>query len=266
MTEAEILFSQALNCDRMYLYRNRSLLLNTKISSYISTVLKRRIQGEPIQYILGNTEFMGLEFQVRPGVLIPRQETEILVETVVKEVTKLQSYNVTTLNLLDLGTGSGCIAISLAKFLTNVKIDAIDISEAALAIAKENAVINQVNERIAFIRADLFAPDPMRHMLYDFIISNPPYVASEQILKLQPEIAYEPKIALDGGEDGLDFYRRIALSSGKYLKKKGILAMEIGCGQLEGIKNIFHKAKNFEIIEVIKDYNNIDRVVIIEKR
>ena len=261
MTEAEILFSQVLNCDRMSLYSNRALTLDGKARKFIASVLKRRIQGEPVQYILGKTEFMGLEFKVRPGVLIPRPETEVLVETVLKVVTGHRSQ-VIPLNLLELGTGSGCIAVSLAKLLPGIKISAIEISETALEVAKENAVMNQVSERIKFYKSDLFSSYTVRGTRYDFIISNPPYIASEDIDMLQPEIAHEPRIALDGGKDGLDFYRRLGSLTGRYLKENGLLVLEIGFGQLKKIENIFQNSKNFEIIEVAKDYNNIDRVVV----
>ncbi|MDD5595044.1 MAG: peptide chain release factor N(5)-glutamine methyltransferase [Candidatus Omnitrophica bacterium] len=264
MTEAEVLFSQVLNCDRMSLYSNRALILNEAAKKFISSVLKRRIQGEPIQYILGKTEFMGLEFKVCPGVLIPRPETEVLVETVIKKA-KSQEPGTRSLNLLDLGTGSGCIAISLAKLLHGIEISAIDLSETALEVAKENAVLNQVSERIKFMKSDLFAQYPVPRTPYDFIISNPPYIASGEIDTLQPEIAHEPRIALDGGKDGLDFYRRLAVAAGGHLKENGLLVLEIGFGQLERIKNIFQNSKNFEVIEVVKDYVNIDRVVVVKK-
>ncbi|MDD4900310.1 MAG: peptide chain release factor N(5)-glutamine methyltransferase, partial [Candidatus Omnitrophica bacterium] len=221
MTEAEILFAEVLGCDRMSLYRNRALPLNAEISKYIGTVLKRRIHGEPLQYILGKTEFMGLEFKVEPGVLIPRQETEILVEKVVQEVTKSQGHNAISLSLLDLGTGSGCIAVFLAKMFPAAKITAVDISEQALRIAKQNAILHGVDERIQFIQGNLLSPYAVRRTQYDIIVSNPPYIPSWEISQLQPEIAYEPRIALDGGEDGLDFYRKIALTCGRCLKIHG---------------------------------------------
>jgi len=223
------------------------------------------MKAEPLQYILGKTEFMGLEFQVGHSVLIPRQETEILVEKAI-ELVKRYQVPCTKYRVLEIGTGCGCIAISLAKFLTDIEIDAIDISQEALLIARNNAKLHNATNKIRFLESDLFPRSPVPGPRYDLIISNPPYIPSSEISQLQPEIAYEPRIALDGGEDGLDFYRKIALSCAKFLKERGRLIMEIGFGQLSGVRNIFEEAKNFEVIEAIKDYNNIDRVVIIEKR
>jgi len=260
MDEAEVLFSEILNCDRASLYLKQNLRLNALEALKISEALKRRIRGEPIQYILGKTEFMGLEFKVTPDVLIPRPETEVLVEKVIELVTKAQRHKTTSLKILDLGTGSGCIAVSLAKLISNVRIDAIDISEKALKIAKENAKLNNV--KVNFIQADLFQAYSLRLKVYSLIVSNPPYVAASEIDGLQVEVRREPRIALSAGEDGLDFYRRIIIDSSRYLKKGGYLFLEMGFAQKNKIKNIFQKSKKFQIIEVVRDYNNIDRVII----
>ena len=256
MNEAELLFSEVLNCDRPFLYQHRSFRLGKEKSAFISTVLKRRMQAEPLQYILGKTEFMGLEFKVSPKVLIPRPETEILVEKALKIISGRAA------RIMDMGTGSGCIAISLAKFSPDSKIDAVDISKDALEIARENAEKNGV--KINFIQADLFNIECSRNA-YDLIISNPPYVSTAEIAKLQPEIAYEPRLSLDGGRDGLEFYRRISKNAGLYLKESGLLILEIGIGQTERIKNIFQKAKTFAIIEVVKDYGGIERIIVARK-
>ncbi len=260
MNEAELLFTDILNCDRMSLYANKDLSLDKVKSSLVSAALKRRIQGEPIQYILGKAEFMGLDFRVTPDVLIPRPETEILVETALKIVRMFKCLNV---KMLDIGTGSGCIAISLAKFLKNIKVTATDISNVALEIANQNALFNNV--KINFLQADLFADYRLPVTDYDVIVSNPPYVPTQEIDTLQPEIKYEPRLALDGGEDGLNFYRRIIHGAPRYLKKSGFLIMETGFGQKDAIKNIFQKSGAFKIIEWVKDYNNIDRVVVAKK-
>jgi len=271
MNEAELLFTGILNCDRISLYLNRESHLDFGKSKLISSVLKRRIIGEPIQYILGETEFFGLEFRVNPDVFIPRPETEILVETVLKIVSRLapacpavRRSPVCPLRILDLGTGSGCIVISLAKFLPHAKIDALDISKGALKIARENAEFHKVE--INFIDTDLLTPHPSPLAPYDIIVSNPPYIPSAEIDKLQPEIGYEPRMALDGGSDGLDFYRRIISNSPYYLKENGFLIMEMGFNQKEAIKNIFQNSGNFEIVEIAKDYHNIDRVIVTQVR
>lgn len=260
MNEAELLFSEILNCDRLSLYQNKNLSLDRNKSLLLACVLKRRITGEPIQYILGKSEFMGLEFRVDKNVLIPRPETEILVETVINLV---HSSRLKVHSILDMGTGSGCIAVSLAKFIPGLIITAIDISEKAIEVARQNALLNNV--KINFLVSDLFSNAELRTMHYELIISNPPYVATEEIKSLQPEIIYEPYIALNGGRDGLDFYRRIADSAFTYLKEGGLLVMEMGFGQNEQIENIFQKSKKFEIISTVKDYNNIDRVITVRK-
>lgn len=254
MTEAELLFTHILNCDKLSLYENRGCALDKEKLSFVSSVLKRRILAEPIQYILGKTEFMGFEFKVTPDVLIPRQETEILVEAVLKQLSAK--------NILEIGTGSGCIAVSLAKLLGDVHITATDISEKALDIARYNSLSNGVNDKIIFIQSDLFSNCEPRAMSYELVISNPPYVTTAEIDNLQREIRYEPRIALDGGRDGLDFYRRIISEAPNYLKNNGFLILEIGFNQIDALKNLFQNSEDFEIIEVVKDYNNIDRVIV----
>ena len=265
MNEAELLFTEILNCDRVSLYLNKDIHLDKNNSSYASLVLKRRIKGEPIQYVLGKTEFMGLEFKVNPDVFIPRPETEILIEKTLELVTShtlagTSQSPVTSLKILDLGTGSGCIAVSLAKFLKYTEVTATDISVDALKVAKENALFNNVE--INFLQSDLFAAYSLAPKTYDLIVSNPPYIPTLAIEGLEPEIQHEPRISLDGGKDGLDFYRRIVAGAPNYLNKCGFLIMEMGFRQTEDIKKIFQKSQYFEIIEVIKDYNNIERVIV----
>ncbi len=266
MIEAELLFTQIFNCDRASLYLDKDRVLDKDKSYLISSVLKRRITGEPIDYILGKTEFMGLEFKVNKNVFIPRPETEILVETAIKYVTRSPGHQVTSFNILDLGTGSGCIAVSLAKYLSRCGITATDISQEALEMAKDNANLHNVNKKIRFINSDLFTQYAIRNTQYDITACNPPYIPTAEIEKLQPEISYEPRVALDGGRDGLDFYRKIIKQAPDYLREGGFLIMEIGFNQMGEVKNIFQKYGNFEIIEVVKDYNNIDRVVVAQKK
>jgi len=265
MDETELLFTEILNCNRLSLYLNKDRILGKAQTSFISGALKRRILGEPLQYILGKTEFMGLEFKVTPDVFIPRPETEILVETVIKLV-ESQKSKVTSLGIMDIGTGSGNIAISLAKFLPETRIYAVDISRNALEIARINARLNKIEDKIKFIQSDLFTTYDLPLMTYDIIVSNPPYIPGAEIETLQPEIKYEPRMALDGGKEGLDFYRRIIQVAPHYLKKGGFLIMEMGFNQKGGIKNIFQKSRAFQIIETIKDYNNIDRVVVAQTK
>ncbi|MDD5730642.1 MAG: peptide chain release factor N(5)-glutamine methyltransferase [Candidatus Omnitrophica bacterium] len=260
MNETELLFTHVLNCDRASLYLDKERALNKDEVLFISAALKRRIRGEPIAYILGKQEFMGLDFKVNKDVLIPRQETEILVESAIKAAGTLKLSRSGPLKILDVGTGSGCIAISLAKFLPREEISAVDVSEKALAVALENAKLHDA--RVKFINSDLFVRCPTPEARYDIIVSNPPYIPSLEIEKLQPEVRYEPRAALDGGNDGLDFYRRIIKSAGEYLKDNGLLIMEMGFGQKDAVKNILQKSGNFEIIDMVKDYSDIERVII----
>ncbi|MFH0826452.1 MAG: peptide chain release factor N(5)-glutamine methyltransferase [Candidatus Omnitrophota bacterium] len=263
MNEAELTFTQILDYSRSDLYQNRHSFLEKGQASLIASVLKRRIHGEPLPYILKKTEFMGLEFKVNRCVLIPRPETEILVETALKYVTTSPRHHVTRVNILDVGTGSGCIAISLAKFLPDTDITATDISERAIEIARQNALIHNVE--INFLCSDLFDNYELRTMNYELIISNPPYVRTQDLNSLQPEISYEPRIALDGGQDGMDFYRRIIKEAPNHLEKEGFLLLEIGYAQLEPIRMLFKKSGSLKIMDVVKDYNNIDRIIVARK-
>jgi release factor glutamine methyltransferase len=262
MNETELLFTQILNCNRQDLYLDRDKLLDKKNSELISGVLKKRAVGQPLQYILGKTEFMSLEFKVSPDVFIPRPETEILVETAIK-VTKSPGQPVTKLNILDMGTGSGCIAISLAKLLPHIAVTATDISCAALEVARENAKLNDVS--INFIQSNLFCAYDLRPTTYDLIISNPPYIPTSEIQKLQREVRFEPRIALDGGSDGLNFYRRIIKNSPAYLEDNGYLILEMGFTQRKAIEKIADTSRRFSIVRIVRDYNNIDRVIVLKK-
>ena len=259
MNEAEVLFTNIFNCDKLSLYLNKDLRLDKNNSCLIASVLKRRISGQPIQYILRQTEFMGLEFKLTEDVFIPRPETEILVETVLELASGL-GLGASGCKILDLGTGSGCVAVSLAKFLKDAKVTASDISPAALEVARENAKRNNV--KIDFIQSDLFDTPNSQLLTSDLITCNPPYIPTAEIDDLQPELSYEPRIALDGGKQGLDFYPKIIAAAADYLKSGGFLIIEIGFGQASSIKNIFQNSGNFEIIEVVKDYHNIDRVIV----
>lgn len=258
MNEAELLFSEVLGCDRANLYLDRDRHLSQEEFVFITSALKRRLKGEPIQYILGKTEFMGLELRVNQDVLIPRPETELLAERALETLKAASGSRV-----LDLGTGSGCIAVSLAKHLTHLKIDASDISEKALAIARQNAGLHNVS--INFIQSDLFTSPKFYAHGYDLIISNPPYIAAGEIKGLQPELQFEPAAALNAGPDGLDFYRRIILDCPRYLNQNGLLMLEIGFNQARALEKIFSDAGKLKIIEVIKDYNHIERIIVARK-
>jgi len=274
--EAEYLLSHVLDCKRVELHLNHTIHLSYNTLQRFLDFVERRIKREPSQYIIGEQEFWGLEFKVTRDVLIPRPETEILVEEAVKTVrsqesevrsqnTKIHYSELRTPNsklILDLCTGSGCIAISLAKEITNSRIYAVDISERVLDVARGNAERHGVADRMIFLHGDLFEPLKGMDIEFDFIISNPPYISKKMMKELQPEIKdYEPVTALYGGDDGLDFYRRIISEAPKYLSKDGCILLEMGYGQAEEIKKLIEQDKAFEHIDIKKDFAGIDRVI-----
>lgn len=260
MNEAELLFCKLLGLNRYELYLKRSNLLPKDKCRFIAQVLRRRMQGEPLQYILGCAYFFGAEFKINRNAFIPRPETEILVETVLKLIDKMEYRPI---NILEIGTGSGCIAISILKFTQDTYVIATDISHEALLIAKENALGHKVIERINFVNCDLFSALKGK---FDLIVSNPPYISSSDIERLQKEIQFEPRIALDGGQDGLAFYLKIIKHCSGLLKKGGFLVLELGFLQLEPLKNILGSYPEFNIMEIIKDYSQVERVVVIRKK
>ncbi|MDD5935850.1 MAG: peptide chain release factor N(5)-glutamine methyltransferase [Clostridiales bacterium] len=210
--------------------------------------IERRVKHEPMQYIIGEQEFMGLNFLVNENVLIPRQDTEILVELVMKECNDK--------TVLDVCTGSGCIAISLAKLTDAKSVTALDISSKALELAAQNAKKNEVE--VSFIQSNMFESVNQK---YDVIVSNPPYIPTDVIKTLMPEVKdFEPMLALDGTEDGLKFYRILAQQSKDYLTKSGMVYFEIGCEQADDVCELL-KENGYDSIKVTKDYANLNRVV-----
>ncbi len=223
----------------------------------VRALANRRLHGEPIQYIIGGTEFMSLNFWVDKNVLIPRPETELLVETVIE---RLRRQGTEGAGIVDVGSGSGCIGISLAHYLTDIHVTGIDISPEAVALAQRNAERNRVEKRVHFIIHDICRGFPPLNHPVDFVVSNPPYIPTQEISNLQIEVAgYEPFAALDGGEDGLLFYRSIAGSAP--LKAGGGLAFEIGFDQGADVADIMERA-GFAGIEILQDLEQRDRVVI----
>ena len=217
----------------------------------IMQAAEKRIKHIPIAYIFGKTNFYGYDLSVNENVLIPRLDTEVLVEKLVEDI-KSQSKKV---SVLDIGTGSGAIIIATKKE-TDANCYAVDVSEKALNVAKENAKLN--NAEIEFIKSDLFENIP--DLKVDFIVSNPPYIETEVVKTLEPEVvSNEPNLALDGGEDGLDFYRKIISQAKKHLNANGKLYFEIGYNQGESVSVLMKE--DFINIEVIKDYGGNDRVV-----
>ncbi len=243
--EAEWIISIALNIKRSEV--NTDNLVTPKYVDKVNNLVKDRITGRPLWYCVGDTDFYGYTIKADERVLIPRPETEILVEKALEVITKESA-------VLDLCTGSGCIAVAIKK-KSGAEVTAIDVSLDALALAKENARINNAN--INFINSDLFSA--LEDQKFDVIVSNPPYIKSADIETLQKEVKdFEPKLALDGGEDGLDFYRIIAQKSHDYLSENGVLLLECGEDQAMEIASLL---TNFSKVEIIKDYENIDRIV-----
>lgn len=269
--EANVLLQYVLNVDRNYIIANQDEALEKEQEELLIESLKKLESGTPLQYITSKANFMGLEFYVNQNVLIPQPDTEILVEEALKIINK----STKTLKVLDLCTGSGAIAVSIAKYATNVQICASDISESALEVAKincERLVItnheNKINSaeiadgvtsanseinKIKIINSDMF--DNIKGK-FDLILSNPPYIKTEAIKKLSKEVQNEPKIALDGGEDGLKFYKIIRENVENFLEKDGTLLMEIGYDQKEEVQKLFENSK------CIKDLAGNDRVII----
>lgn len=253
-TKARMLLQATLKKSREYLmiYDNKEVE-NSERDKYTKNV-KRLILGEPLQYITGIQEFMKLNFIVTKDVLIPRADTESLVEEVIKI-----AENIPNPVILDLCTGSGAIAVSLAKYIKNVHICAVDISSKALEIAKRNAEFNGVKNNIEFIESNMF--DKIKDKKFDIIVSNPPYIETETIKKLSKDVQNEPRIALDGGKDGLDFYRKIADNGFKFLNRQGYICLEIGYNQRIAVRQILEKKKRYVNIKCIKDLCENDRVI-----
>ena len=253
--KARMLLEATLKKSKEYLiiYDNKEITSQER-ELYIKNV-KRHILGEPIQYITGKQEFMKLNFLVTKDVLIPRQDTEILVEEVINIAKKIENPII-----LDLCTGSGAIAVSLAKYVNNVKIFATDISPKALEIAKKNAEFNGVKNNIDFIESDLF--NKIKNLKFDIIVSNPPYIETDEIKKLTKDVQNEPIQALDGGKDGLTFYRKIAEDAPEFLNIHGFLCLEIGYNQKQKVKQILEKQKRYINIYCKKDLCENDRVVV----
>ncbi len=248
---AEQLLSATLEMDRVALYVNFERPLNAGELSRYREKVQRRAGREPIQYILAETEFWSLPFQVNPAVLIPRADTEVLVEEALKKIDGCSS-------VLDIGTGSGAIAIALAHEKPELQVTALDCSEGALEVARDNARRNGVEGRVACLVGDLknLPPGP-----FDMIVSNPPYIPSRDWAQLMPEVRdHEPRLALDGGDDGLEAYRRIAVQSVRVLPPGGWLLVEIGVGQAADVTALF-KAAGLTDVAQRDDYAGIPRVV-----
>ena len=251
--KARLLLQYVLDKPRQYIivYDNKEIDKQQQWQYFVN--IEKLTKGIPLQHITHRQEFMKMDFFVDENVLIPRPDTEILVEEVIKIA---QKYN--SPRILDLCTGSGAIAISLKKFVPNADITAVDISEKALEIAQKNA--KKLETKINFLKSDLF--DKLDNKKFDNIVSNPPYIRKDEIKKLSEEVQKEPKIALDGGEDGLDFYRIIAEQAINYLKTGSFLCFEIGYNQKNDVIKIIEDEQNYKNTYCKKDLYGNDRIII----
>jgi release factor glutamine methyltransferase len=260
-TNAELLLADILNCKRLDLYLSFERPLSEDEVQKYREQIKRRGNFEPLQYVIGKVEFYGLELKVNPSVLIPRQETELMVENILNQFQKEEK-----LIILDIGSGSGNITIALAVNLPSSKIVSTDVSEEALQVAKENSERHMASERIKFVKHNILKNDLSSFPMFDIVVSNPPYVSKESYSTLQKEIKnFEPGIAVTDEKDGLTFYREITAKVCTKLKENGKLFFEVAHGQREEVVEIMTK-NNFKNIGVIKDYQNIDRVIFGERK
>ena len=260
---AEVLLAHVLSKDRLFLYLNYDRPMETAELAAFRTFVKRRLSGEPNQYITGTQEFWSLPFRVNPDVLIPRPETEVLLETVLEF---LGSPDL-EVDILDLGTGSGAIATALARELGTARIVATDLSMAALKVARSNAHLNQVDRKIHFLCTDMFSGFSPGWQKFTVVVTNPPYVSQAEFAELPPEIRdYEPRHALDGGPDGLAAIRRIIREAPAVLSQKGALVMEMGADQAESVTTLVRDSQHYQSHRIIKDYSGIDRVLLAVKQ
>lgn len=253
--DAEVLLAHVLKTDRLHLYVDFHKPLEAAELTVYRALIKQRAQRTPVAYLTGNKEFMGFSFLVSPAVLIPRPDTEILVETVLQRINE-QADQI----IVDVGTGSGAIIVSLLKMLPAARGIAIDISKDALVVAKENACRQGVGERLELVQGDLLRPVQTR--LVNAIVANPPYIPTRDMDKLEPEVHKEPLLALHGGADGLAYYRKLVDQSLQILLPGGWLAFEAGVGQAKQIVELMMRTNAYRDIEILKDYGGVERVVI----
>lgn len=260
--DAEVLLAYALKTTKTGIYLSLHKYVTAQKRAHLQELTGRRVKGEPVAYLVGRKEFWSLTFEVSPAVMIPRPQTETLVEEALKVLAAESSSSV-----LEIGTGSGAISIALATELPKVSVIATDISSHALAVAKRNAAANRVLDRITFVEGDLFAAVKARGKGFDLAISNPPYIPTEAIPLLPAGIRdYEPRIALDGGRDGLELYRRLVEQAHAHLKPGGCLLLEVGHGQSMEVCTIIARTGVFALPETLRDLSDIERAVKAVKR
>lgn len=260
---AELIMVHCMNKDRIELYSDYKKKLTRIEANYFRSLIQRRLQKEPVQYIVGGTEFMSLPFYVNKHVLIPRPETEVLVEKVLNYVLENKKKNFT---VLDMCTGSGNIIVSLAKYAPGCDYWASDISKRALNVAKKNVKLNRINDSIRFVNTDGLEGFAKRR-LFNVIVGNPPYIKKGDLDELQEEIKmHEPRVALESGTDGLDMIRYLIDNAYKYLRKNGLLALEFGYGQCRDVKSCAIKNGKYKHISIVKDLSGIERIIMMNRK
>ena len=282
--DAEVLLGHVLEKERIYLYVHFDEPLQPQELTEYREAIKQRIRRVPVAYIIGQREFMGLTFHVTEDTLVPRPDTEILVQAAIERLKKMSdAEEARPVRFADIGTGTGAICLSVLHYLTQATADTVDISEAARKVAEENAEALDVKGRITFYTGDLLAPlskaqsggagdkasaaEETAGARYDAILSNPPYIPDADIETLAPEVrCKEPRTALAGGADGLDFYRRLVADSPALIKDDGFLAVEVGIHQAQAVAKMAVESGNFVRTEIIKDYGGIERVVVAWKK
>lgn len=258
--EVRLILSKLLNVDKSYIYSYGERDVPKDIEDKFIRMVRKRAEGYPIQYILGEKEFMGLEFYLEDGVLIPRPDTEILVEYVIQFINR--NYGEKEINILDLGIGSGAISLSIAKYCPKTHVYGVDIGETPIKVANVNKERFSLSN-VEFLQGDLFEPIYNLNMKNKFhiIVSNPPYIPKDEIEELQREVkSFEPRLALDGGNDGLEFYRKITKDARDFLVNNGLLIYEIGYNQGCAVSNILDK-EGYINFNILKDLQGLDRVV-----
>ena len=261
--DAEVLLGHVLKKERIYLYVHFEEPLQLEELAAYREAIKQRVSRVPVAYIIGTREFMGLPFKVTEDTLVPRPDTEILVQAAIDRLKAVER----PVRFADIGTGTGAICLSVLKYVPEATADTVDISEAARKVAEENAASLELTERITFYTGDLLHPLAGNIGSYDAILSNPPYIPDADIETLAPEVrCKEPRTALAGGPDGLAFYRRLIADSPTLLKEDGFLAVEVGIHQEKAVAKMAEENGAFARTEIIKDYGGIERVVVAWKK
>ncbi len=263
--DAELLLCMVAGCRREGLYLDYERSLGKREEKLFQNLLQRRGRREPISYITGRKEFWSMDFFVSPNVLVPRPETELLIDVSLKVLGELSKKG--PVNILELGTGSGVIAVSLSKEWSQAEIWATDISPGALKVSATNATRYETRDKIRFLQGDLFEPVKERAGSFQLIVSNPPYVRRGEFENLSPEVReWEPRLALDGGEDGLDFYRRIIRGAPVYLADGSFLALEMGADMGRDLLRLIEMVGLYSETSIYQDYAGQDRVMVARKR